>query len=172
MIIPEIPRRAVSIVRPGDGKRVRAFGNEIEFMLSTEQTGGTFTVGFASVLPGSGPPPHVHHAEDELFLILEGEYRVTVDGESTAVGPGSAVYLPRGSTHTFQVVSPTPGKHWVMTMPSGFDRYYERCQEVFAAPGPPNLDRLAEINAEHGYEFVRVPPNRSAANIGSSDADL
>jgi hypothetical protein len=43
-----------------------------------------------------------------------------VDGQSSTVGPqGGSVFLPRGTTHTFQVVGPTPGKHWVMTTPSG-----------------------------------------------------
>ena len=154
--VDELPR-VTTILRPGDGKRVRAFGNEIEFKLSTEQTGGSFTLGLATVPAGRGAPPHVHLVEDELFLILEGEYRFTVDGESAVVGPGGVVFLPRGTPHTFQVVGPTPGKHWVMNTPSGFDRYFERAAEVFAAPGPPDFARLAAISAEHGYAFVGRP---------------
>ena len=53
---------------------------------------------------------HVHYAEDEMFLILEGAYRVCMDGEWTEVGPGSVVYLPRGTEHTFQVVGPEAGR--------------------------------------------------------------
>ena len=97
------------IVRPGEGNRVRAFGNEIEFMLSGEQTGESLTVGLASVPVGNGPPPHVHYSEDELFLILEGEYRIYLNGDWTTVGPGTVVYLPRGSVHTFQVAGDKPG---------------------------------------------------------------
>ena len=150
----DAPRRVASIVRPGEGQRVRSFGNEIEFMVTGEQTAGSLTLGVATVPAGNGPPPHVHSAEDELFIIVEGEYRVYLDGVWTNAGPGTVVYLPRGSTHTFQVVGPTPGKHWVLTTPSGFERFFARTAEVFAAPGPPDFARIAAINAEFGVAFA------------------
>jgi len=123
-------------------------------MLSGEQTGDSLTVGLAHVPAGNGPPPHVHPAEDELFLILEGEYRIYLNGAWTNVGPGTVVYLPRGSVHTFQVVGATPGRHWTLQTPSGFERYFARAAEIFAAPGPPDLARLAVITAEYGAAFV------------------
>lgn len=147
-------QRVASIVRPGEGQRIGSFGNEIEFMLTGEQTAGSLTLGIATVPIGNGPPAHVHSLEDELFIILEGEYRVYLDGVWTNVGPGSVVYLPRGSTHTFQVVGSTPGKHWVLTTPSGFERFFARTAEVFAAPGPPDFARIAAINAEFGVAFA------------------
>jgi quercetin dioxygenase-like cupin family protein len=160
----DAPRPAARIVRPGEGQRVRAFGNEIEFMLTGEKTADSLTVGLATVPAGNGPPPHVHYAEDELFLILEGEYSIYLDGDWTNVGPGTVVYLPRGSVHTFRVISATPGRHWTLQTPSGFERYFERAAEVFAAPGPPDVKRLAAITAEYGAEFV--PP----ATVGASRA--
>jgi mannose-6-phosphate isomerase-like protein (cupin superfamily) len=42
-----------------------------------EQTGGAFTLLEAVVPLGGGPPPHIHHLEDEVFVILEGELLVT-----------------------------------------------------------------------------------------------
>jgi quercetin dioxygenase-like cupin family protein len=150
----DTPRRVASIVRPGEGQRIRSFGNEIEFMVTGEQTAGSLTLGVATVPAGGGPPAHVHLAEDEMFIIAEGEYRVYLDGVWTNVGPGTVVYLPRGSTHTFQVVGPTPGKHWVLTTPSGFERFFARTGEVFAVPGPPNFAQLAAINAEFGVALV------------------
>ena len=130
---------AARIVRPGEGNRVRAFSNEIEFMLSGEQTGDSLTVGLASVPVGNGPPPHVHYSEDELFLILEGEYRIYSNGDWTTVGPGTVVYLPRGCVHTFQVAGDKPGRHWTLQTPSGFERYFAQAAEIFAAPGKPDV---------------------------------
>ena len=146
------------IVRPGEGNRIRAFGNEIEFMLSGEQTGESLTVGLASVPVGNGPPPHVHYSEDELFLILEGEYRIYLNGDWTPVGPGTVVYLPRGSVHTFQVVGDKPGRHWTLQTPSGFERYFAQAGEILAAPGKPDLARLAAITKGYGAEFVQLAP--------------
>jgi len=79
-----------------------------------------------------------------------------VNGGWSHVGPGSVVYLPRGSVHTFQVVSPTPGRHWTLQTPSGFERYFARAADVFAAPGPPDVARLAALGAEYGYSFAKA----------------
>jgi len=149
---------AARIVRPGEGNRVRAFGNEIEFMLSGDQTADSLTVGMASVPVGNGPPPHVHYSEDELFLILEGEYRIYLNGDWTTVGPGTVVYLPRGCVHTFQVAGDKPGRHWTLQTPSGFERYFAQAAEIFAAPGKPDAARLAAITKEYGAEFVKPAP--------------
>jgi quercetin dioxygenase-like cupin family protein len=152
------PTPSARIVRPGEGNRVRAFGNEIEFMLSGEQTGDSLTVGLASVPAGNGPPPHVHNSEDELFLILEGEYRIYLNGDWTTVGPGTVVYLPRGCVHTFQVAGDKPGRHWTLQTPSGFERYFAQAGEILAAPGKPDLARLASITKEYGAVFVDYAP--------------
>ena len=148
------PAPSGRIVRPGEGNRVRAFGNEIEFMLSGDQTANSLTVGLASVPAGNGPPPHVHYGEDELFLILEGEYRIYLNGDWTTVGPGTVVYLPRGSVHSFQVAGDKPGRHWTLQTPSGFEQYFAQAGEIFAAAGKPDLARLAAITKEYGAEFV------------------
>ena len=153
-----VPTPSARIVRPGEGNRVRAFGNEIEFMLSGEQTADSLTVGLASVPVGNGPPPHVHYSEDELFLILEGEYRIYLNGDWTIVGPGTVVYLPRGCVHTFQVAGDKPGRHWTLQTPSGFERYFAQAAEIFAAPGKPDLARLAAITKEYGAEFAKPTP--------------
>ena len=149
---------AARIVRPGEGNRVRAFGNEIEFMLSGAQTADSLTVGIASVPAGNGPPPHVHYSEDEMFLIVEGEYRIYLNGDWTTVGPGTVVYLPRGSVHTFKVVGDKPGRHWTLQTPSGFERYFTQAAEIFSAPGKPDLARLEAITKEYGAEFVKPTP--------------
>lgn len=142
--------RTPVIAHAGDGLPIRAFGNEILFKVTTEQSGGALVVGLATVPPGSGVPAHVQEREDELFIIAEGRYRFWVDGEETEVGAGGLVFLPRGVAHRFQVVGDAPGRHWVFSAPGGFDRFYAECADVFAAPGPPNIARLGEINARYG----------------------
>jgi quercetin dioxygenase-like cupin family protein len=145
---------AAVIAHAGDGVPVRAFGNELLFKLTTDQSRGALTVGLATVPPGGRVPPHGQDREDELFLIVDGAYRFWVDGEWTEVGPGALVYVPRGVAHTFQTVGDRPGRHWVLSTPGGFDHFFARCAELFAVPGPPDLARLAAINAEYGIRLV------------------
>ncbi len=150
------PIATAAIVRPGEGSVARAFGNEILFKLGEERTAGALSLGLATAPNGTdGPPPHVHHGEDELFLILEGTYRVWIEGTWSEAGPGSVVYFPRRTAHTFHVVGDVPGRHWVLTTSSAFEQFYMRCAELFAEPGPPDRARLAAISAAHGMEIVR-----------------
>jgi hypothetical protein len=60
-----------TIVQPGMGKDLRAFGHVVSVMLGGDQTGGTLTVMLDVAPPGAGPPPHVHSREDELFLVVD-----------------------------------------------------------------------------------------------------
>jgi mannose-6-phosphate isomerase-like protein (cupin superfamily) len=150
---PVAPRSPV-IAHAGDGVPVRAFGNEILFKLSTEQSGGALVVGLATVPAGNAVPPHVQERDDELFLIVDGEYRFWVDGKQTDVGAGGLVYLPRGVPHEFEVLGERAGRHWVLSAPGGFDHFFQECAEVFAAPGPPDRARLVAISAAYGNRFV------------------
>ncbi|MFF3915915.1 cupin domain-containing protein [Streptomyces sp. NPDC001852] len=48
---------------------------------------------------GYDSPPHRHVADEETFLVLEGELRVELDGEVHRAGAGS-VALPSGYGET------------------------------------------------------------------------
>lgn len=142
------------IVQPGTGKDLHAFGNVASVILPGEQTGGTLAVMFEITPPGGGPPPHVHGNEDELFLVVEGRIRYFVEGRWTEVGVGGAVYLPRGIVHCYRNVGTTPSRHWILTTPAGFEKFFARCAEEFAKAGGPDMNRIVKISREYGIEYV------------------
>jgi len=82
--------------------------------------------------------------------------RFLVNGEWREVGPGGVVYVPRGSVHTFQNIGTTPCRAWIIATPSGFENFFAKSAEVFAAAGPPDMERVLSICDDHGIEFV--PP--------------
>jgi mannose-6-phosphate isomerase-like protein (cupin superfamily) len=51
--------------------------------------------------PGSSIGPHEQH-EDEVYYVLSGRGRMTIDGETFDVGPGDAVLTRPGSTHALE----------------------------------------------------------------------
>lgn len=57
------PSRPAVISQPGEGVVVRAFGNEICFQLTSEQSGGALNVGLATVPVGARVPPHIQTRE-------------------------------------------------------------------------------------------------------------
>ena len=46
-------------------------------------------------------PLHVHHADDEAWYVLEGTLRFQIGEETSEAGPGSAVWMPRGTPHAY-----------------------------------------------------------------------
>jgi quercetin dioxygenase-like cupin family protein len=55
---------------------------------------------------------------DEIVYVLTGKVELTVDGQTSVVGPGTAFYVPRGATYGYKVLEGpndvvavfTPGK--------------------------------------------------------------
>ena len=65
--------------------------------------------GEESVAPaGFAPPPHVHHAEDEAFYVLEGDVTFTCGDRTWNATAGSFAFLPRDVPHQFQVSDDGP----------------------------------------------------------------
>lgn len=52
--------------------------------------------------PGCAVTPHRHRQIEEIYYILSGRGLMTVGDETREVGPGDAVYIPRGNRHTLE----------------------------------------------------------------------
>jgi len=139
-----------------EGKQIRIFGG-VEFLVkvSSEESGGAFTL-LDNINPaGTYLPPHVHAREDETFYILEGEFEFYVADQTLRAGPGATVYAPRGIPHAFKVLSPTPGRALVVTTPGGFEHCME---ELSALPlDPPDMPQVFQVCARYGIEFLPPP---------------
>lgn len=118
---PHLPPTAVSAEDTPSYWRVGILWN---VSLSADATAGQFTMMDQTMPKGSGAPPHVHERYDEGFFIIEGEITYTVgagDDQQTIVAKaGSAVWVPRGTRHTFEVKSGTCRALNFYT-PGGFD---------------------------------------------------
>jgi quercetin dioxygenase-like cupin family protein len=142
------------LLAAGEGRILKAFGDEITLHLTGEETGGKFTMWTEITPPGGGPPPHYHLNEDECFYVQEGRFGFFLGGQWQEHGPGSVVYMPRSIVHTFKNIGEKPGRLLITTYPSGFERFFARCAEEFEQPGGPNMDRILGISAEHGIHFA------------------
>jgi quercetin dioxygenase-like cupin family protein len=57
-------------------------GEFVTYKVPSQQTGGAYALFEVTTQPGSGPPPHVNHREDEAFYVLEGDYEFLSGGEA------------------------------------------------------------------------------------------
>jgi quercetin dioxygenase-like cupin family protein len=154
MTTPEITNAIATHVRKGQGRVLHAFGDELVFKLTAEETGGSLTLWENITPPGGGPPAHYHQDEDELFIVQEGQMRFFIDGEWQDAGPGSVVFAPRNGVHMFRNVGTTPSRMLTLAQPSGFETFFARCAEEFKRPGGPDMDRITAISAAHGIYYV------------------
>jgi quercetin dioxygenase-like cupin family protein len=145
---------APTLSLPGQGRVLRAFGEEVIMHLEAEQTGGAFSLWTNITPPGGGPPPHYHLNEDECFVVQEGSVSFFAEGQWREVPVGSVVYAPRNSVHTFKNVGQQPARMLISTTPGGFETFFSRCADEFAKAGAPDMQRIVEISAEHGIHFV------------------
>src|SRR5688572_31912107 len=56
------------------GRRLNVLGIPMVIRIHGRDTGGVVSAVESHDVAGGGPPPHIHHREDETFQILEGEY--------------------------------------------------------------------------------------------------
>jgi uncharacterized cupin superfamily protein len=56
--------------------------------------------------PGKrGCPYHLHHAQEEMFIVLEGHGTMRVAGEMLAVKAGDVVFVPPGPEYPHQMIN-------------------------------------------------------------------
>src|SRR5437899_1577827 len=58
------------------------------------------------VAPGKrGCPYHLHYAQEEMFVVLEGEGTLRVAGEMLPLRPGDVVFIPPGPEYPHQIIN-------------------------------------------------------------------
>lgn len=111
---------------------------------------------------GEMPPLHVHHREDETFVVLDGEMTLFLPGASMTVRAGEVGFAPRGVPHAYRVESDTA--RWLaVSTPGGFASFVEAAStpaEEDALPPadrPVDMERLMAAAEAHGIEIIAPP---------------
>ena len=143
------PAQLIQLV-PGEGPAFSAVGDVYRFLATGEQTGGAYVLSEARVLPGGGPPPHIHRREDEGFFVLEGEITFTLGDKRVVAKPGSFIQGPRDIPHTFKNVGTSTGKLLLTDIPGRFADYFIDVDKV------PDGDRelIRKLCAKYDVEIL------------------
>ncbi len=122
----------------------------------TRQTGGSMTVIELVVGARRGPPLHTHHRDDELWVVLEGDFRFRAGGVLLHASTGGMAFGPRGTPHAFQNMGDEPGRLLIVTTPSGLEGFFQDFSETLRA-GHGGPDVLSEVGLPYDLEFVGPP---------------
>ncbi|MGH7131978.1 MAG: quercetin 2,3-dioxygenase [Phycisphaerales bacterium] len=142
-------------VAAGEGRRLHILGDNVTCKLDGQATGGAFAVFEVIVPPDGGPPPHIHHREDETIFIVEGEIEFWVDGRTFAAKAGTWVFAPRGVPHRFHNRGIHEAKMMIMATPAGLERFFEEMSREVPTM-PPDMEKVIALCAKQGIEIL--PP--------------
>jgi quercetin dioxygenase-like cupin family protein len=143
------------VVQAGEGKILSLRGTEVAYKAEGERPGGGPTFLEFGVAPGFYTGDHVHTRVEEIFYVVEGEFRVRAGDRIVRAKPGDFVLVPPGVPHGFGTPDGGPGKILVLVSPAGVhDRYFEELAELLARPGPPDVQAIAELRRRYDTEQV------------------
>ncbi|MFL6139250.1 MAG: cupin domain-containing protein [Frankiaceae bacterium] len=71
----------------------------LEFLRVDSMSAGIYA------LPSGGVDGQRPHDEDEVYVVVRGTARVTIDGQTSDVGPGTTIYVPAGVPHKFHDIA-------------------------------------------------------------------
>lgn len=136
-------------------------GSLMTFLATGEDTHGQFASIEAVGRRGNDAPPHIHHREDEIFYVLEGEVDFSVSDRTIKGKPGTMVFLPRDVRHSFTIES-EQYRMLILVAPAGFEAWFRE----FSVPAPAmtlppadepeyrDVQSMLEAAPRYGLEFV------------------
>lgn len=129
--------------------------NVLDVKVSGDDTDGDLAIFEQTGLsPKRGTPLHVHHSQDEIFNVIEGEYHFIVGKDKHKLKAGDTIFLPRKVPHAWTQVS-EKAKMNVIVQPAGkLEAFFVT---MAALKGEPSKDQIAKIFADNDMEVVGPP---------------
>ena len=129
--------------------------NILDLKVSGKDTNGELAIFEQTGLsPRRGTPLHVHHNQDEIFNVIEGEYHFIVGKDKHKLKAGDTIFLPRKVPHAWTQVS-KKAKMNVIVQPAGkLEAFFVT---MAALKDEPTKDQIAKIFADNDMEVVGPP---------------
>jgi quercetin dioxygenase-like cupin family protein len=149
----------------GTGPMYCGPGDKVSFLATGAETQGSCFIIEGLIAPGGGPPPHIHHSEDESFYMLEGSATFQAGGQTIHAKPGDFIHVPRGMVHSIKNEGTVPARAVVIISPAGptgmqqfFEESFHPTTDRNATPPPITEDlvnRMTAAGARNGLEWVK-----------------
>lgn len=144
------------VLKAGEGKTFPL--GSVQIVIKEDGTRTRETLGMAEFeVPPHGhntPPPHVHHAHEEGFYVLEGELEFQAGTNRVRVGQGGFVMVPKGVVHSFSNPTDKPARFLNTFTPPRYLSYFEELSQLYQVSASPSPQQLAEVMARYDTEVV------------------
>ena len=135
----------------------------VTFLATGKDTRGQFALTEQVARKGNVPPRHIHHREDEMFYLLEGEMTFSIGERSIKATPGSMVFAPRDIPHSFTIDSEQV-RILVLNTPAGIEEFFRECSvpaPSMTLPPPAeipysDIQKMMSLAPKYGFEII--PP--------------
>ncbi|MCC6971196.1 MAG: cupin domain-containing protein [Phycisphaerales bacterium] len=149
-------------VAPGGGAILHGPGDTSYVKLAAGETDNRLSFTEYHVVPGAGPPLHVHTLEDETFYILEGTISFHVGGNRIEATPGTTLFGPRNVPHCFKNNTGRIAKMiLVVTPPKNFEDFYAAIGRPVNGQTPELpivIERIGQLAPRHGLTILGPNP--------------
>jgi quercetin dioxygenase-like cupin family protein len=152
-----------AITAQDTGENLWFGGGLITFKVTSEQSGGVLCLFEHKASRGKRTPLHLHADSDETAYIFEGELLLHIDGIEHIAGPGSVVWIPRGTPHAFLVTSEVARSLWVVTPGNVMESFYRQAGDPALSqtlpPAEIDIPRLLAAGEKTGaMKTLGAPP--------------
>lgn len=145
----------VLVLLSGEGRSISLGPIRLTVLEEGTRTHGAMAMAEFTVPPHvPGPFPHVHHAHEEGFYVLEGEIEFNVDGETLRAGMGSFVMVPIGVPHTFSNPGEHPARFLNTFTPPQYIHYFEEMSELMTTSGSLTREQRRAIMARYDTDVL------------------
>lgn len=143
------------VLKPGEGRTISLGPIQMTVQEDGTHTRGTLGLAEFAVPPHAPtPPPHIHHAHEEGFYILEGELEFLAGTEVLRAGQGTLVMVPIGTLHTFSNPTDKPARFLNTFTPALYTGYFEEMSRLIQADGALKLQEFTELMARYDTEVI------------------
>jgi mannose-6-phosphate isomerase-like protein (cupin superfamily) len=143
------------ILKPGEGRTIPLGPIHMVVQEDGTHTRGTLGVAEFEVPPHAPtPPPHIHHAHEEVFYVLEGELEFLAGAQTVRASAGTFVMVPIGALHTFSNPTDKTARFLNTFTPPLYIRYFEEVSQLIQAGVAPSSPQFTELMARYDTEVV------------------
>lgn len=132
-------------------------GSVLSLKVTGQQSNGLITV-IGAVVGFGGPPVHVHEAEDEVVICLEGQLTYQVGDKRGMLEPGGVAWLPRKVPHAVANLAGQPCRFLTVVSPSGIEDFFRAQHDYLTGLGDAPFDAEAFAGVAGGDQRPTVGP--------------